>query len=600
MAEATLETLRKALGGYLRLLDRDAPPPLHALPESIETARPFLSNVGLHLPASLRASRGELSRLTYFAAAAHAAAHLRHSRILYDAEGLKAIQRVVLGALEDARVERLAAAELPGLCRLWRPFHVAGPEHGGEFRVLLARLAYGLADPGHVDPHPWVATARRLFEDEVAGRPPAEATAAVRRLASRLGNDIGQMRLQFNENTYAVEPAYRDDNAAIWIARPQPPQTLAIEEARGARPNDGGPPEQGAIEKVAEARRGEGGDGIDATAEVADAAPVLARHPEWDRLIERHRADWTTVREQPPPNGDPAVAAVELARHREPIDRLRRLLRQRTLEQMIRLRGQPEGDALDLEMAVRSAVAMRCGQPPERDVHRTTRRLRQSLAVLILLDLSASMNDAVPAAESDASVARVDARSGAGALTGDAADPRRAQGQRTFLDLTRAAALVAGSTLAAGGDACAIHGFQSSGRDDVRYTRFTDFDEPFDMAAAARVAAMRSGLSTRMGAALRHATAALWRRSEQRRLLLIVTDGAPHDIDIHDPRYLVADARMAVLEARARQVDTFCLTLDAEADRYVETVFGRGRYLVLGTAARLPETLATMVLRLRG
>ncbi len=88
--------------------------------------------------------------------------------------------------------------------------------------------------------------------------------------------------------------------------------------------------------------------------------------------------------------------------------------------------------------------------------------------------------------------------------------------------------------------------FSSDTRDDVRYLRIKDFDAPYDELAEARLAGLTSLHST--GWALRSAMpgANLRGRASYRRLLLIVTDGEPHDIDVGDPRYLVEDARAAV------------------------------------------------------
>jgi Nitric oxide reductase activation protein len=85
---------------------------------------------------------------------------------------------------------------------------------------------------------------------------------------------------------------------------------------------------------------------------------------------------------------------------------------------------------------------------------------------------------------------------------------------------------------------------------------------------------MRGGLSTRMGAALRHAGWHLGRQPAQKRLVLLITDGEPADIDERDPQYLRHDAKKAVEDLRMKGIHTYCLTLDPEADRYVARIFG--------------------------
>lgn len=148
------------------------------------------------------------------------------------------------------------------------------------------------------------------------------------------------------------------------------------------------------------------------------------------------------------------------------------------------------------------------------------------------------------------------------------------------------------------GDLCAIHGFCSNGRHEVRYECLKGFDEPLTAPGLARLAGMRSRLSTRLGAALRHAAHALAAQVHERRVLLLITDGEPHDIDIFDCRYLIEDARQAVFEATRLGVSTFCFTLDASADPYLRHIFGHGNFRVLDRIESLPDVLPSMYLRL--
>lgn len=177
------------------------------------------------------------------------------------------------------------------------------------------------------------------------------------------------------------------------------------------------------------------------------------------------------------------------------------------------------------------------------------------------------------------------------------ADPLPATGG-SVLDLAREAALLTTLTLTRAGDRCAIHAFNSNGRHEVRYARALDFGEPLDNAALARLAGVHSRLSTRMGAALRHASQQLAVLPQRKRLLLLITDGEPHDIDIHDRRYLIEDTRRAVLEAGRLGLAVFCVTLDPAADAYVKAIFGTANYRVLDRIESLAQVLPAIVLRL--
>ena len=85
---------------------------------------------------------------------------------------------------------------------------------------------------------------------------------------------------------------------------------------------------------------------------------------------------------------------------------------------------------------------------------------------------------------------------------------------------------------------------------------------------------LQSRLSTRLGAALRHATQLLLHTGSALRRVLLLTDGQPHDVDVHDPRYLVEDARHAVREATRLGVQVQCLCLDPAAVPSLGKVFG--------------------------
>jgi nitric oxide reductase activation protein len=233
-----------------------------------------------------------------------------------------------------------------------------------------------------------------------------------------------------------------------------------------------------------------------------------------------------------------------------------------------RLRKQEDVDEIDLEAAIRAMVDLRLGADPDPRIGIRTVRRTRDLAVLLLLDLSESGNDKVRG------------------------------GEATVLDLSRQATALLADALARIGDPFAIHGFASDGRHDVGYYRFKDFDDDYADAAKGRLAAMSGQLSTRMGAAMRHAGSFLRRTPQSKKLLLVVTDGEPADIDVRDPQYLRHDARKAV-EALARTgIGTFCISLDPEADAYVSRIFGANRYAVVDRIERLPERLPLLYLGL--
>lgn len=530
----------------------DIAPQILQVEQGLSTRRPFLSNLGLHLPEAGRALRGALARRWYEAAAAHAAAHLLHSTYKFERGGLKPIQIALVGLLEDVRVELLAIKELPGLRRLWLCQHVVTEEHGGTFVVLMLRLSRSLLDPNYFDSHPWVAKGKRLFFEATGSCDSLRKLQpeGLRDIASRLGNDIGQMRLQFNARDYVVEPPYRDDNAHLWVNDDEAHVKLVSSTDPAPLPPDDDEPQP-----------------VRPTEDVQLSPVARVQYPEWDRLVGDYRSAWTTVIEGRPAAKDDRHLRSLVDRHKNLLQRLQRVLRSGRLRERVKLRGQLRGDELDIDAVVRSQVDRQLHHSPNEKVHQRQVRRERDVAALVLIDGSQSTADAVASGGS-------------------------------VLDLARSAALLTTLTLADAGDRCAIDAFCSNGRHEVRYDLAIDFGEAVDEAGLARLAGVRSRWSTRMGAALRHATSRLASQPHRRRLLLFITDGEPHDIDIHDRRYLIEDARRAVIEAAHRGVTVFCVTLDAAADNYVRTIFGSGNYRVLDHIDSLPRVLPSMVIRL--
>lgn len=518
--------------------------------------------------------------LHYRAAATHAAAHLMYGSVPFVANDLKGRQRALIALLEDARVESLALRDFPGVRQLWLPFHCATAAEGIGFDALLARLARACIDPGYHDPDAWVRKGVALYRAQVHECPDMRAAHAA---GMWLANDIGQLRIPMNESQPPCVVAYRDDNRHLWV------QEQALAAAGGdAVPTDaarrsvhlieqaGGKALPFAAERpAANAPAGWSIRPADADAALefsaSDDGASLARHryPEWDYRIAVLRQDWVTVHERDVPAGAAGSADTLLSRHAPLLAALERVVHALRLQGRRRLRRQYEGEDVDLDAAVGAAVELRSRYAPELRVYeRQHLHSRQDVTLLLLLDLSESMND------------------------------RLADAQGSVLETTRAASLLLAVVLDRLGERFAVHGFNSDGRHAVGYARFKDFAAICDAPARERIAGIHAGLSTRLGAALRHAGAALASQPGERKLLLVITDGQPSDVDVHDARYLTEDARQAVQVLRSGGVQSFCLSLDPRGDAYAARIFGPAHYEVLDRIERLPEKLPRLVLSL--
>lgn len=538
------------LGNHLKLAGR-ADGALHGPP-----LRSVVAEGGLFLPDGYSLLDGADGGALYRAASAHAVAHLQFSPRHLPTEGLKPMLLAVIGLVEDARVEYLMMQKLPGLRGLWGRFHQAAAVADKlSFAGLTGRLARALNDPGHEDDNYWVNKGARLFREQL-GDP--DDYAAFRRIASILANDLGQMRVRFIPEAYVTTPSYRDDNSCLWDfgePRTPPPQqeplqleTVRIEHEQVEEQSDQGAeaePPPVAVDPVQGQRRFD--------------------YPEWDYQSAVERDAWATVLEQPPASRAGVAPQPVLApqMHRN----LFSLIKARQLSRSTKLTRQWEGEELDLNAAVAARVDMRSGLPPDPRVFKRPGRRTIESAILVLLDISESTNDCLPG--------RFD----------------------SVLDAIKGASLKLGAAMEDARQKFAIHAFCSNGRQEVSYFRVKDFPESFGVAEQARVRALRGTYSTRMGAALRHARVMLDEQPLERKILLLVTDGEPSDVDVKDANYLIEDTAQAVRAITGGGIIPFCLTVDKKAERYVAHIFG-DRYLLLDNPQDLVTQLSHVFVRL--
>lgn len=149
------------------------------------------------------------------------------------------------------------------------------------------------------------------------------------------------------------------------------------------------------------------------------------------------------------------------------------------------------------------------------------------------------------------------------------------------IDVIRDAVYVFGEALHAVGDPFAVWGFSSVRRHNVRLQKIKGMDDRWDAAVRDRVGAIKPGFYTRMGAAIRHATHHLQHCPQSCRLLLLLTDGKPNDLDEYEGRYGLEDTRHAILEAREAGVTPFCVTIDPDGHDYLPMLFGAQGYVLV-------------------
>ncbi|SDU92542.1 nitric oxide reductase activation protein NorD [Pseudomonas mucidolens] len=278
--------------------------------------------------------------------------------------------------------------------------------------------------------------------------------------------------------------------------------------------------------------------------------------PEWDYRQQRLQDNVVNLQLMQPRDSTPQPLPVRLQAQAA---RLRRQFQQlRTDRQW--LRQQPQGAELDLQAWLDFHVERQHGPCAERGLFMEQRHTRRDLACLLLADVSMStdahLNDT-----------------------------------QKVIDVIRDSLLLFGESLAGLGDAFALYGFSSLRRHQVRLQQLKSFQQPYDDQTRGSIQGLKPGYYTRMGAAIRQATHTLGACKQRRKLLLIVTDGKPNDLDLYEGRYGVEDTRQAVVEARRQGLIPFCITIDKKARDYLPYMFGAHGYTLIRQPEQLPLRL---------
>ena len=302
------------------------------------------------------------------------------------------------------------------------------------------------------------------------------------------------------------------------------------------------------------------------TTEAKANGPVQLNYPEWDWRSGAYRQPGATVWLLPATPGPQQWVDDTLAARGAMLHEIRRrfeLLR----AQPVRQRRQLDGHRIDLQALIDGRAAYRAGLPLVQRLYQSERRGRRDLAVLLLVDVSGSTDSHI-------------------------------SGSLRVIDVEREALLLVCTALEGLRAAYSVQAFSGEGPDAVTVRSVKAFDEAYGDAVAQRIAGLEPEHYTRAGAALRHASALLMQEPAEHRLLLVLSDGKPNDVDDYEGRYGVEDMRQAVAEARLQGIAPFCLTVDRQAANYLPFVFGPQHYALLPRPEMLPTVLLDWLRRL--
>ena len=426
-----------------------------------------------------------------------------------------------------------------------------------------------------------------LFRDLWTGElrsPAGSATVGAESPASAAPSAVKSARLARRPEVRKAKESEDDERPGAWMIQSAQPAETAEDPFGMQRPTDAD--EDAAADEYADSVSELGEARLVSTPERAreilisdDPPDAVARrelerrsadrelsYPEWDCHLQDYRLPGSRVRLQPAATGSMARVAEITRKQRATCEEIRRRFEMLRAAR-VRARRQIDGDDIDIEACVDARADFRAGLPMTQGLYQSTRLTRRDMAITLLIDVSGSTDSWISE-------------------------------QRRVIDVEREALLLVCQALQALREPYSVLAFSGEGPDNVVVREIKTFDEPFGDPVALRIVALEPEHYTRAGAALRHATAGLVQRSARHRLLLLLSDGKPNDIDEYDGRYGAEDMRQSVAEARMQGIHPFCLTIDRQAASYLPQVFGANHYAMLHRPELLPAVLLEWMRRL--
>jgi nitric oxide reductase activation protein len=303
---------------------------------------------------------------------------------------------------------------------------------------------------------------------------------------------------------------------------------------------------------------------------------VAYNYDEWDRELTDHRLGWCRVIEKRVKHGDRSFVEQTRERHKGVISSIRHQFQLMKPENLTRVANEVDGEEFDLNAVIDYVIDRRAdGQQSERIYTKRLRR-RRDVAVSFLLDQSSS-------------TARTIGR--------HPLQPYTRPGRR-IIEIEKEGLVLMSEALEAVGDTYSINGFTSEGRRNVKFYVVKDFNEKYNDEVKQRIGGINYQNNTRLGAAIRHATAKLAKQDARTRLLIVLSDGRPYDHDYGDARYAREDTREALRQAKNEGITPFCITIDRESEAELKDLYGEIGYTIIDDVLSLPERLPGIYRRL--
>ncbi|MFN0277099.1 MAG: nitric oxide reductase activation protein NorD [Pyrinomonadaceae bacterium] len=505
----------------------------------------------------------------------------------------------IFGTMENARIDARLRQTYRGLVkdldlmqsflRSNRPYIFDLPIHKVPFELLFQiTLCGGATDDARQFYGPVVSEIEAVLESYFRTNLKSEiqnlksssvadslmATSRVYNLFQNISPEQTQ-EADSDNNEEKSEFAYDDKNAAEAVTedkvkREQQKETLDIRDlfnAWNSLDDEGEPDDLQGAEAWSQNEMPE---------QALEPDDIAFAYDEWDRELNDYRVGWSRVIEKKVKQGDRNFVELARSRYRGVISSIRHQFQLMKPENLTRINRELDGEDYDLNALVDFVVDRRADGQQSENIYTKRLRKQRDVAVSILLDQSSST---------------------ARTITRNPLQPYTHPGRR-IIEIEKEGLVLMSEALEAVGDVYSISGFTSEGRRNVKFYVVKDFGEKYSEAVERRIGGITFQNNTRLGAAIRHASAKLLKQEARTKLLIILTDGRPYDHDYGDARYAREDVREALTEAKTTGVTPFCITIDRESESELRDLYGDVGYTIIDDVLSLPERMPNIYRRL--
>ncbi len=287
-------------------------------------------------------------------------------------------------------------------------------------------------------------------------------------------------------------------------------------------------------------------------------------YPEWDYAKREYKHNYCKLFPIQLKETKPDYYKKTLEHNRSVLLKLRKIFA-RLNNDYEQIRRQPTGEHIDIDAVTDMFADLKARHTPDEKVYLTRRKRKKELSLLFLLDLSLSSDG-------------------------------YAKGNR-IIDIEKQVSILFGEVLNENFVDFQIDGFYSKTRNNTTYITLKSFDEPWEKAKL-KIGSVQPQGYTRIGPALRHASAMLNKRDMRKKWLILLSDGKPNDYDRYEGKYGIRDIKQALLEMQGLGINNYAVAIEEQAKYYLPQMFGHSHYNILSSPVEMINSLTKLYRRI--